>query len=113
MTKTKDDAVAANQVCNIDTGACKCSDAWSGYSCESDVNECKDATICSAFDHMDCDNTIGSYICDCIEGYIKDASNVCIIGKYSYTWKGSYTTVSLIMIIEPIPRFSKKISEGN
>ena len=37
-----------------------------------DINECSDATICAQL----CRNTLGSYTCSCISGYVLNANNM-------------------------------------
>ncbi|XP_033098103.1 uncharacterized protein LOC117102007 [Anneissia japonica] len=38
-----------------------------------DINECEDSNVCDS--NADCTNTIGSYTCDCVDGYESDGSN--------------------------------------
>ncbi|XP_060576954.1 neurogenic locus notch homolog protein 1-like [Ruditapes philippinarum] len=66
----------ADQQCDIKEGACKCNDNFVGATCE-DRNECKEnPAICGGQPHVVCENTIGSYTCDCEQFYRKE-SNVC------------------------------------
>ncbi|UMM29389.1 hypothetical protein L5515_011773 [Caenorhabditis briggsae] len=59
-------------------GCSKCKNGWAmieGEGCQ-DVNECSNQSACTK-DHEVCVNTIGSYQCDCEEGYKKDDEGKC------------------------------------
>jgi hypothetical protein len=49
--------------------SCSCTSAWTGSTCEDDVDECADALLYSCVDHSTCNNTVGSYDCLCDAGY--------------------------------------------
>lgn len=70
------------QTCDSVTGQCKCKSGWHGDTCNDDVNECENSTSCSAFNNTTCVNTIGSFICDCVRGFIKSTGRSCIKGKF-------------------------------
>ncbi|CAG2249156.1 unnamed protein product [Mytilus edulis] len=56
---------------------CVCTDGWKGENCTTDINEClnkKRATVCPL--HSDCFNTVGSYGCNCKNGY-QDKNGDC------------------------------------
>jgi hypothetical protein len=61
---------------------CKCNDGYKGdgFKCE-DINECtellEEDKVCN-YTFYKCVNTIGSYRCDCIDGYINSPEGVCI-----------------------------------
>ncbi|CAG2200661.1 unnamed protein product [Mytilus edulis] len=63
--------------CNKTDGSCNCKTGWKGDNCDTDINECDNATICQA--NSLCENTNGSYVCVCNEGYFnsKDVCQVC------------------------------------
>ncbi|XP_076088892.1 uncharacterized protein LOC143059297 [Mytilus galloprovincialis] len=61
--------------CNSTDGSCNCKTGWKGDKCESDINEClRNTTLCQA--NSMCENTNGSYICVCNDGYFNSA-DVC------------------------------------
>lgn len=60
--------------CNSVTG-CVCADGWTGTQCELDKDECNYAP-CTAANEL-CDNTPGSYECQCNSGY-ENSTGVCI-----------------------------------
>ncbi len=61
--------------CNKTHGMCNCKTGWEGSNCETDINECLKVTICQ--NNSQCQNTNGSYICVCNDGYIR-SGDVCI-----------------------------------
>lgn len=62
--------------CDHVTGACSCSEGWSGTTCNDDINECSNgSTTCPV--HSDCLNTEGDYVCQCQPGYFKNSSSLC------------------------------------
>ena len=50
-------------------------DGWTGGSCTLDINECDTNTNSC---NQTCVNTIGSYVCTCLEGYIVTNGTHCI-----------------------------------
>ena len=60
---------------------CVCSNGWVGGNCDIDFNECDSGLdVCNTIsDHnMECDNTHGSFRCQCRSGYGKlSGSNKC------------------------------------
>ncbi|CAG2228191.1 unnamed protein product [Mytilus edulis] len=67
--------IANTNSCNKTEGSCNCKTGWAGDYCESDVNECtSNSTICPTYSM--CENTNGSYVCVCNDGYFKSA-DVC------------------------------------
>ncbi|XP_052216781.1 fibrillin-2-like [Dreissena polymorpha] len=56
---------------------CVCSKGWTGSSCDDDVNECKEHFGVCEDARKSCTNNIGSYSCDCLQGYVKDAVGNC------------------------------------
>ena len=71
--------------CECDKGAtscdpvrgCVCGPGWTGTKCDTDVDECKDLSICKDTDRQ-CANTIGSYACKCRAGYQDDGNGKCV-----------------------------------
>ena len=52
----------------------------------SDIDECEDEPpVCLSFDHEVCSDTLGSYVCECEEGY-HNVSGLC---------EGTKTTVTI------------------
>ncbi|VDI67896.1 Hypothetical predicted protein [Mytilus galloprovincialis] len=67
--------IANTNFCNNTEGSCNCKTGWAGDYCESDVNECtSNSTICRTYSM--CENTNGSYVCVCNDGYFNSA-DVC------------------------------------
>lgn len=58
---------------------CICGRGWAGSSCDEDIDECEDPHSCP-FDKI-CVNTIGSFTCECYEGYSLNRENQCV-GKF-------------------------------
>ncbi|WAR22468.1 MATN2-like protein [Mya arenaria] len=62
--------------CNPVRG-CVCEVGWTGSTCDDDINECDlDHDICADVRKY-CTNTVGSYTCDCINGYEKNDEDAC------------------------------------
>ena len=58
---------------------CACKDGYegNGITC-TDINECAGENDCD--DRVDrgiCNNTVGSYLCSCADGFIITSSNIC------------------------------------
>ncbi|XP_053387800.1 protein HEG homolog 1-like isoform X2 [Mercenaria mercenaria] len=70
--------VNENQTCDKVTGSCKCKEGWNGDTCNDDVNECQNKTVCITTNNTTCVNTIGSFLCDCVRGFIKDTGGICV-----------------------------------
>ncbi|XP_052253079.1 fibrillin-1-like [Dreissena polymorpha] len=73
-TQTCDCVEANTESCARDTGTCTCKAGLIGTKCEEDKNECS-TDPCTA--NSTCQNTNGSYVCDCNSGYIKSADGTC------------------------------------
>jgi hypothetical protein len=55
------------QICDPVKG-CLCDPGWEGDTCDEDINECDVANICK--DPMkECTNNLGSYLCQCMNGF--------------------------------------------
>ncbi len=55
-----------------DTVTCACICDGTGYTdrlCTMDIDECTIGTYCITDNTVSCDNTIGSYTCNCVNGY--------------------------------------------
>jgi hypothetical protein len=61
--------------CNPVTGLCRCKPGWKGTICKDDVNECEIDNICQS--NSMCNNTVGSFGCDCNTGYIEANKGEC------------------------------------
>ncbi|XP_061188930.1 uncharacterized protein LOC133197100 [Saccostrea echinata] len=53
--------------CEKVSGSCACKSGWEGPTCQSDINECQNTTICPI--NSECLNSNGSYSCICNPGY--------------------------------------------
>ncbi|XP_059150292.1 uncharacterized protein LOC131937116 [Physella acuta] len=60
--------------CNTVNGSCVCKQGWTGDKCQTDFDECGNKTF-DCPEHSNCINTIGSYDCDCIDGFKKTILN--------------------------------------
>ena len=72
--------LSASQSCDTVTGACMCDVEWTGVTCDDDVNECTDASLCDDIPNTGCHNIIGGYRCDCLLTYTKDENGDCVSG---------------------------------
>lgn len=58
--------------CNVTNGACSCRPGWKGHNCDIDIEECEVIPeLCHNKSESHCVNTIGSFKCDCNNGYIQ------------------------------------------
>ena len=48
-----------------------------------DIDECKNSTACSEVNNTFCVNIIGSFLCECVNGYKEDNDSRNCIGWYS------------------------------
>ncbi|XP_059160482.1 uncharacterized protein LOC131944017 [Physella acuta] len=68
-------SVFGTSTCDKVSGTCQCKSGWSGTNCDKDVDEClQNTTICPS--HSNCNNTDGSFVCLCDDGYF-NSSNSC------------------------------------
>ncbi|WAR23261.1 hypothetical protein MAR_036930, partial [Mya arenaria] len=58
---------------------CNCYQSWQGNRCETDVNKCKQPTICLSMPNSSCRNREWGYDCLCVEGF--DQQNDTCIGN--------------------------------
>lgn len=64
------------QSCDKQNGTCYCSSGWQGVNCTEDVPECTNTPdICRK--NALCDETEGSYVCACHDGFEKIAAGMC------------------------------------
>ncbi|XP_060600326.1 fibrillin-1-like [Ruditapes philippinarum] len=71
-------SVDKSQTCDTATGKCMCQSNWHGDTCNDDVDECEDKTICKDKDNTVCANYDGGYSCKCEHGYKEYPSTICI-----------------------------------
>ena len=69
--------VDIKQPCDPTSGLCTCNSKWSGDTCDDDVNECLDTTICKDHLNTGCHNTAGGYTCGCLRSFVKDEHGQC------------------------------------
>uniref|UniRef100_K1QLB6 Fibrillin-1 n=1 Tax=Magallana gigas TaxID=29159 RepID=K1QLB6_MAGGI len=69
-------------VCDKVSGNCTCKKGWKGSTCTVDIDECENTTICQA--NSVCQNTNGSYSCNCDNGYSLAAGKCveCALNTY-------------------------------
>eukprot|EP00731_Ephydatia_muelleri_P029850 Em0021g373a len=60
----------------VSPNTCHCEGRFNGTRCESDVNECAQNNSCSP-DTTICINTVGSYFCQCRQGFVMTDTNEC------------------------------------
>ncbi|XP_070175366.1 fibrillin-3-like [Littorina saxatilis] len=61
---------------NVD-GTCTCKRGWTGSTCSEDIDECSAENFtCPA--NTGCNNTVGSYVCQCHRGFFKQTDDTCI-----------------------------------
>ena len=57
--------------CSPVNGYCHCDTGWYGQACENDTDECLEGHSCNLANEV-CQNTAGSYKCNCKEGFKRD-----------------------------------------
>ncbi|WAR06378.1 FBN1-like protein [Mya arenaria] len=69
--------------CDKVTGNCQCKPVWNGTSCNEDVDECNMGSPgpCAVKKNTTCNNTYGSYECNCVSGYQEDATGCVDINE--------------------------------
>ncbi|RUS82424.1 hypothetical protein EGW08_009812 [Elysia chlorotica] len=59
--------------CDKVTGTCTCIAGWGGVDCATDLDECSDNSHnCSSKPYSTCENTPGSFVCKCDDGYFTE-----------------------------------------
>ena len=76
-TQTCSCVTANTRTCDGVTGTCDCLDGWTGGSCNVDIDECNKAAIHQCPDNSECQNTNGSFYCQCNTGYLKAGDATC------------------------------------
>lgn len=64
------------KICNK-TNGCICEPGYKGATCDEDIDECQDPTYCNTTTSF-CENTKGSAICKCKDGFKLNIQKVCI-----------------------------------
>ncbi|XP_052806502.1 mucin-4-like [Mya arenaria] len=69
--------------CDKVTGNCQCKPVWNGTTCNEDVDECNmgGPGPCAVKKNTTCNNTYGSYECNCVSGYQEDATGCVDINE--------------------------------
>ena len=65
------------ELCNPDDGTCTCISGWQGDDCSLDVDECSDEDMYTCPANSFCENTEGTFRCQCEVGFEK-SGYVCI-----------------------------------
>ncbi|WAR05736.1 FBN1-like protein [Mya arenaria] len=67
--------------CDKVTGNCQCKPVWNGTTCNEDVDECNmgGPGPCAVKKNTTCNNTYGSYECNCVSGYQEDATGCVVV----------------------------------
>ena len=76
-TQTCNCVTANTKTCYAITGVCNCVDGWGGDSCDTDINECHSSAVHPCPGNSTCQNTNGSYYCQCNTGFLKDGNGIC------------------------------------
>lgn len=64
------------EVCDNVNGTCQCKNGWEGSICDQNINECSlETTTCPS--NSSCEDTQGSFICQCISGFRKTSEGQC------------------------------------
>ncbi|KAJ8307562.1 hypothetical protein KUTeg_015646 [Tegillarca granosa] len=64
--------------CDPVNGTCSCREGWKGVNCETNIDECTTDSPCLNISNSECRDTNGSYVCDCVPGYVKASVYQCI-----------------------------------
>lgn len=69
--------IANTDTCNAVTGTCTCKSGWEGATCDTDTNECNNATVHNCSENSECRNIDGSFYCLCNSGFSKSSDGSC------------------------------------
>ena len=61
------------------TQGCICEDGYRGDLCNQNINECNETNVsqnCTGLNEV-CVDTIGSYVCQCLDGYERNDTDQC------------------------------------
>ena len=70
-------SVLHSSYCQTTDGACTCKTGWTGSTCTEDVNECMDQSKYDCPTNARCVNSIGSFLCNCFEGFQSTVEGNC------------------------------------
>ncbi|XP_053385745.1 fibrillin-1-like [Mercenaria mercenaria] len=56
---------------------CICAAGWTGEKCNIDIDECQLPVNVCKDPRKECNNNLGSYMCNCRQGYIESSSGLC------------------------------------
>lgn len=73
-----------SKYCDPRDGSCTCNPGWNGTNCVNDIDECDINDICQ--DNSFCNNTIGSFYCECYTGYHKNYEDICQGNGFEYIY---------------------------
>ena len=83
-------SMSSSKSCNVTDGTCTCRDGWTGDTCAEDINECSYGRDTCNRSTETCTNTIGSFVCNCKDGYRRNADRLC---------QGWYSVLDTITIL--------------
>ena len=75
--------ITLSEYCDAVNGTCKCKAGWDGETCEEDIDECVDNTVCP--ENSKCINYLGKFDCVCLDGFIMNESKLCT-GIFFYSF---------------------------
>ena len=68
---------ANTETCDTTTGFCTCKSGWQAANCDIDIDECDDAAVHQCPGNSTCQDTEGSFFCQCNTGFFKASDGNC------------------------------------
>ena len=68
---------AYTDTCNTVDGSCSCKSGWQDANCDTDIDECANAAVHQCPGNSTCQNTLGSFFCQCNIGFSKASDGNC------------------------------------